>query len=123
MVKIALKQVDNWFTVDAIDSKPFVISEYGHWEHVHSYLLIGDYQAALIDTGIGIGNIKNVVDQLTSLPIKVITTHVHWDHIGGHGLFEDIFVHELEENWLVEGIPRLSIEAIRKDVNRDLTKP
>ncbi len=117
-----MKHIDNWFTVEAIDSMTYAISEYGHWENVHSYLVIGDKYAALIDTGIGIGNIKEVVDQLTSLPIKVITTHVHWDHIGNHGLFDEIYVHELAKDWLLRGIPGLPIEVIRRDVSRDITK-
>lgn len=114
---------DNWFTVEEIDSMTFAISEYGDWEKVHSYLVIGDECAALIDTGIGIGNIKGVVAQITALPIKVITTHVHWDHIGNHHLFHEIYVHELEEDWLIRGIPGLTIEAIRRDVMRDIAKP
>lgn len=114
---------DEWFTIEEIDPMTFAISEYGHWEKVHSYLVIGDEYAALIDSGIGIGNIKSVVDQLTSLPIKVLTTHVHWDHIGGHGQFNEIYVHELENDWLENGIPGLPIEVIRRDVGRDITKP
>ena len=114
---------DPWFTVNKIDTTTFAISEYGHWEKVHSYLLIGDEQAALIDTGLGIDNIKRVTDQLTDLPIIVLTTHVHWDHIGSHGEFERIYVHKEEEDWLINGIKKLSIEQIRKDVNRDITVP
>ncbi|YCI26309.1 MBL fold metallo-hydrolase [Paenibacillus sp. Z6-24] len=115
--------LEQWFTIEEIDPMTFVISEYGHWENVHSYLVIGEEYAALIDTGIGIGNIKNVVDQLTTLPIKVITTHVHWDHIGSHGQFNEIYVHELEKDWLENGIPGLPLEVIRHDVNRDISKP
>lgn len=112
---------DPWFTVREIDAATFAISEYGHWEKVHSYLLIGEEQAALIDTGLGIDNIKRITDQLTDLPIIVLTTHVHWDHIGSHGEFELLYVHKYEEDWLVNGIPKLSIEQIRKDVSRDIT--
>ncbi|MDN3956017.1 MBL fold metallo-hydrolase [Sporolactobacillus laevolacticus] len=112
----------DWFTVKKIDSQTFAISEYGHWEHVHSYLLIGHERAALIDTGLGIGNLRSVVDQLTKLPVIVLTTHVHWDHIGSHGLFNKIYVHTKEKDWLENGIPGLSIEQIRKEVFRDITK-
>lgn len=115
--------MDSWFTVEEIDRETFAISEYGHWEKVHSYLLLGEEKAALIDTGLGIDNIKRITDQLTSLPIVVFTTHVHWDHIGGHNQYEDIFIHEAEEDWLINGIKKLSIEQIRKDVARDITKP
>ena len=117
------KVKDEWFTVEAIDESTFAISEYGHWEQVHAYLLLGTGAAALIDTGIGIGNVRNVVRRLTTLPVKVITTHVHWDHIGGHGLFEEVYVHEAEESWLKNGIPGLPLERIRHDVGRDLTLP
>lgn len=112
---------DPWFTVETIDDATFVISEYGHWEKVHSYLIIGEEQAALIDTGLGIDNIKRITDQLTNLPIIVLTTHVHWDHIGSHGEFENLYVHKDEEDWLINGIQKLPLEQIRKDVSRDIT--
>jgi len=92
--------MDSWFTMDHLDDSTFVISEYKHWEQTHIYLLLGKRKALLIDTGLGILNIKPVIDQITSLPIEVVTTHVHWDHIGGHKYFNNISVHELEENWL-----------------------
>ena len=114
---------DSWFTVSQIDNTTFAISEYGHWEKVHSYLLIGGEKAALIDTGLGIDNIKRITYQLTNLPIIVLTTHVHWDHIGSHGEFKNIYVHKDEEGWLVNGIKKLPIEQIRKDVSRDITIP
>lgn len=114
---------DPWFTVQSIDEGTFAISEYGHWEKVHSFLLLGEEKAILIDTGLGIDNIKRVTDQLTTLPIEVLTTHVHADHIGGHGLFDTIYVHEQDKDWLVNGIGGLQIEQIRTDMSRDITKP
>ncbi|WP_155590167.1 MBL fold metallo-hydrolase [Lysinibacillus cavernae] len=119
MVKID----DIWFTVEEINAETYAISEYGHWEKVHSFLLLGDKRAVLIDTGLGIDNIRRITKQLTSLPITVLTTHVHWDHIGGHEQFDDIYVHRDEVDWLVHGIPKLSIDQIRKDVGRDITLP
>lgn len=114
---------DSWFTIQEIDKKTFAISEYGHWEKVHSFLLLGEEKAVLIDTGLGIDNIKKITDQLTDLPIEVITTHVHTDHIGSHREFEIIYVHEDDKDWLVNGIKGLSIEQIRKDISRDVTLP
>ena len=72
----------DWFTVEKIDEDTYAISEYQHWEETHCYLLCGTKRALLIDTGLGVANIKEVVDKLTMLPIFVVTTHVHWDHIG-----------------------------------------
>ena len=90
----------NWFTIEKIDSVTFAIGEYRHFEEVHSYLLIGTQAALLIDTGLGVADIKTVVDSLTALPVIVATTHVHWDHIGGHSHFQDLAVHEAEKEWL-----------------------
>lgn len=97
--------MDNWFTVEGIDTDTFAISEYKHWEEVHSYLLCGTEKALLIDTGLGVDNIKKVVESLTPLPITVVTTHVHWDHIGGHQHFDNIAVHEAEQEWLSGKFP------------------
>lgn len=92
---------ENWFTVEKIDENTFAISEYKHWEETHSYLLLGNDKALLIDTGLGVANIKKVVDNLTKLPLIVATTHIHWDHIGGHIYFDNIAVYENEEQWLI----------------------
>jgi len=113
--------MNEWFTLEEIDDKTFAISEYGHREQVHSYLLMGKTCALLIDTGLGIGNIKKVTEELTDLPVKVITTHVHWDHTGGHRLFDEIYVHKEEAQWLREGIP-LPLEKIRGYVSGPVTK-
>lgn len=114
---------DPWFTVREIDEKTYVISELGHWEKVHSFLLLGDEKAVLIDTGLGIDNMKRITDQLTNLPIDVITTHVHSDHIGSHGKYERLFVHEAEKDWLTNGIVGLSLEQIRQNTARDISIP
>lgn len=33
---------DSWFTVQELDIHTYAISEYGHWEKVHSFLLLGE---------------------------------------------------------------------------------
>jgi glyoxylase-like metal-dependent hydrolase (beta-lactamase superfamily II) len=95
-----------WFTVERIDEATFALTEDGHWEHVHCYLFVGSERAALVDTGLGIADIHMVVRTLVELPIVVLTTHVHWDHIGGHGLFGERLVHRLDADWLRDGIPQ-----------------
>ena len=108
--------MNNWFTVEAIDRDTFAISEYKHWEEPHCYLVCGKERAALIDTGLGVSNIKAIVDTLTSLPILVLTTHVHWDHIGGHKYFEKIAVQQQEEEWL-KTFP-LPISMVKQNLTR-----
>lgn len=105
--------MSSWFTVEKIDNDTYAISEYGHYEKFHSYLLIGRQRAALIDTGLGVGDIGKVVSDITSLPVIVITTHCHWDHICGHWHFADIAVHQAESEWLENGTPFL-LEEFRE---------
>ena len=69
--------MDNWFTIEQIDRDTFSISEYKHWEETHCYLLCGEKYAILIDTGLGVSNIRKIVDSLTKLPVMTVTTHVH----------------------------------------------
>lgn len=107
--------MDNWFEVEKIDTDTYAISEYKHWEETHSYLLCGANNAILIDSGLGIANIKKVIDSLTKLPIMVITTHVHWDHIGGHKYFDNIAVHETEKEWLSAKFP-LPLQVVKSNL-------
>lgn len=53
--------MNDWFTIDRIDEKTYIISEYRHWEETHCYLLIGNDHSLLIDTGLGICNIQDIV--------------------------------------------------------------
>jgi len=107
-----------WFTIEEIDPETYAISEYGHWEQTHSYLFIGEEKAALIDTGTGIGNIRKEVDKLTNLPIIVITTHCHWDHIGSHKHFDTIGVHAGDQNWLEKAFP-LPLEVVKANLLKE----
>lgn len=97
--------MEKWFTTEKIYHDTYAISEYGHKECAHSYLFVGRNKAVLVDTGLGIGNINEEVKQITSLPIIVLTTHAHWDHIGGHRHFDDIRIHKNDADWLEDGIP------------------
>ena len=59
-----------------------------------SYLAIGEEAAALIDTGYGMGDIKGLAEELTDLPLIVITTHTHVDHIWQNHRFERVAVYD-----------------------------
>ena len=110
--------MENWFTVERIDSDTYAISEYKHWEETHCYLVCGKERCILIDTGLGVANIKRVVDSLTALPVQVITTHAHWDHIGGHKYFAFISVHEAERDWLTGQFP-IPLQVVKKNLMQE----
>lgn len=104
--------MNDWFTVEQVDQDTCIISEYRHWEETHCYLLNGTQRSLLIDTGLGICNISEVISQLTDKPITAIATHIHWDHIGGHKYYPDFYAHEAELDWLNGGFPQ-PLETIR----------
>ena len=89
-----------WFTGERMDDDTFALSEYRHWEEAHSYLLLGRDRALLIDTGLGVGDLRREVEALTDRPVTVALTHVHWDHIGSCGQFAAPAVHAAEADWL-----------------------
>ncbi len=81
---------DPWFEVYRIRPGIFAIYEPHQFEEVISYLIVGGQRALLFDTGIGVGNIRKVVSQLTSLPVTVLNSHTHYDHVGGNADFSEI---------------------------------
>src|SRR6266851_26973 len=80
-----------WFEVYKIQPGVFAIYEPHQAEEVISYLIIGTKQAVLFDTGMGIGDIHNLVSRMTSRPIVVLNSHTHNDHVGGNWQFEFVF--------------------------------
>lgn len=81
----------DWFEIYRIQPDLYAIYEPGHFQEVISYLITGREKALLVDTGLGMGNIRQVVEQLTSLPVVVMNTHTHFDHIGGNALFDTVY--------------------------------
>ena len=87
-------QPDPWFEVYKLTDTVYAIYEDGQFEEVISYLVLGEEKAALIDTGNGIGDIKKLVEGLTDLPVMVVNTHTHGDHIGGNHQFSEVLAFE-----------------------------
>ncbi|UFU07041.1 MBL fold metallo-hydrolase [Ruania halotolerans] len=70
-----------WFDVRDLGNGIYLVAEPGH---VNSYLVLGRKRALLVDSGMGIAPISEVIAALTSLPVLVLATHSHTDHRGGH---------------------------------------
>ena len=81
---------NDWFEVYEVAPGVFAIYEPFQWQEVISYLIIGRDWSLLFDTGNGIGNIRAITDQLTGLPVTVLNSHSHYDHVGGNYQYERI---------------------------------
>ena len=57
------------------------------------YLLVGSEKAMLIDTGMGVGDLRGAVEMITDKPLIVVLTHGHIDHTGNAKQFEEIWMH------------------------------
>ena len=68
----------------------------------HFYLVKGDREAALLDTGVGCGSLDRLIRSLTNLSVKVIITHGHVDHAMGAGAFEDVWISPLDREVYAE---------------------
>jgi glyoxylase-like metal-dependent hydrolase (beta-lactamase superfamily II) len=82
---------DNWFGVYKIRPGVFAIYEPHQLEEVISYLILGSDRALLFDTGMGISNIQTLVAGLTKLPVSVLNSHTHNDHVGDNWRFTDVY--------------------------------
>ena len=57
------------------------------------YVVVGEKKALVIDTMNGSEDVKAVVRTVTDLPLMVVNTHGHCDHIHGNIYFEEAYLH------------------------------
>ena len=86
-----MRSPDPWFEVYRIVPGVFAIYEPHQFEEVISFLILGETRGAIFDTGLGIGDIKRVGLSLTTLPIVVLNSHTHNDHVGDNWEFSEIY--------------------------------
>lgn len=85
-----LEQIFGSYTAWKIDEQTWFINFMNGTENM--YLLEGEDKALLIDTGYGVGNLREFVKKLTDKPILVANTHFHPDHAAGNGEFEKVYI-------------------------------
>jgi glyoxylase-like metal-dependent hydrolase (beta-lactamase superfamily II) len=66
------------------------------------YLLEGKERALLIDALTGAGNLRAFCRELTDLPVTLVNTHGHLDHVGGNFDFAECFIHADDISLLYE---------------------
>ena len=63
---------------------------------VYAFLLVGSERAVLLDTGFATCDYRKYAQELTKLPIDVINTHGHLDHVGQNWAFDKVYIHEAD---------------------------
>lgn len=117
----SLKEVptkQSWFKVYEVGKGVYAIAEPHNFQEVISYLITGTDRAILFDTGMGMGKISEVVRELSPLPVTVINSHTHYDHIGGNAEFDTILAADTAytRKFSTDGWPHASIrQEVRSD--------
>jgi glyoxylase-like metal-dependent hydrolase (beta-lactamase superfamily II) len=106
-----------WFEVKEVGDAIWAIDDRG--DDV-MYLVAGQERCLLMDTGWGVGDLPALVASLSPLPLTVVNTHSHPDHVLGNGQFAQVYVHVADEA-NVRKLP--SAEERTWMVNNVLPKP
>lgn len=77
----------------SLDDHTWRIEEFDETNSVYLYLFAGTRQALLLDTGFGQIDVLAAVRALTHLPLIVVNSHGHFDHIGGNHCFDAVYLH------------------------------
>lgn len=85
-----VSEVSRWFDVRQVGAGVFALIEPRQFQETISYLILGSDRALLLDTGLGLVPIRPVIERLTRLPVRVINSHTHYDHVGGNAEFDDV---------------------------------
>jgi hydroxyacylglutathione hydrolase len=88
---------DEWFNLNEIKDGIWAINDK---TGVNCYLIEGETRSLLIDTGWGLGNLNELVKSLTSLPVEVVFTHGHPDHVNGAFQFSNLHITQKDEKLL-----------------------
>ena len=91
------RMVDDYFAVEDLGSGTLAIGEPRYYQQNYSYLIVGEKRALLFDSGSGTRDISGVVASLTRLPVTVMVSHLHFDHLGGIGPFDHVAMIDLPQ--------------------------
>lgn len=86
----------DWFERHEIGPGVYQITEARAALPCNSFVVDGGDEALLIDTGLGIGDLRSMVTEVVEPTPTLFLTHTHWDHIGAAHQFDDVVVHDRE---------------------------
>jgi len=79
-----------------------------------AYLVRGKNKAALIDTAMGEGNLRAIIEKHTEgLPVELILTHGHIDHVFSANQFETVYMNRKDDKNLPGSVDPSSFKDIQ----------
>ena len=96
---------NSWFSTQRIREDLYLITEphYYWYNRANLWLIKGETQDLLIDTGLGVSSLRQYIASLIDKPLLAIASHIHFDHAGGMYEFERCAIHAAEAEALRKG--------------------
>lgn len=95
------------------------IWQLGNAEGNCATLVVGSCGALLFDTMLGLGDLRGLVEGITTLPLTVVNSHGHYDHVGGNRQFDSVYISPLDKPVVARTEAYLS--EIGSNMGRDLS--
>lgn len=109
--------------VSQINNATYRFTEKPLGEAVYMYLLVGSEKALLIDTGYGLTDVFSAIQEITDLPVIVVNTHGHMDHVHGNHFYNEIYMAEEDEEVFSRHTDRAYLIGLLKDILRENRLP
>lgn len=108
----------SYYKAEPIAEKSWMISN-AFVDHSYAlcYLVEGRDYALLIDSILGMGNLKAFCETLTEKPVLLVNTHAHSDHFGGNFFFDACYMHHRDIAFFQD-----SVGKVRKQQIADMAK-
>lgn len=81
---------DDWYAVEKVDCGTYIIAEPNGKQYNVNYLIVGTERAVLFDTGPGEQDLDYIVDSLCNVPVTVLFSHFHYDHVRNIDQFDNL---------------------------------
>ena len=89
---------DTWYRVDKLSDDVSLITEIhvAEWLRCNIWHIRGDQRDLVIDSGMGLRPLKKEIAELSEKPVVYVSSHSHFDHMGGAHEFETRLAHRSE---------------------------
>jgi len=91
-----IAEPSRWFCVAEIEPGVVLVGEPGY---VYSWLVVGRDDSLLLDSGLGVADIRAAIADVADDPL-LVNSHAHFDHVGGNAHFSRRAIHPLGTKWL-----------------------
>ena len=88
-----MNATDDWYDIDQLTDHSYRLTEGGLFG---TFLVSGEERALQVDAGGGFGDLRGTVDGLVDVPVTLLLSHSHWDHMGAAHQFENVRIHDRE---------------------------